>query len=109
MALCVHARLPRRSLLQVDIPLDRVIMGFFFSPDSKKLLCLVTEVGTKTRTIFGRDSAYIFLGFSLDELYTSHNNRLAETHKLRPTSKTPEILCNLHRTQRYRLPAALNF
>lgn len=31
---------------QVEIPLDRVIMGFFFSPDSKKLLCLVTEVST---------------------------------------------------------------
>lgn len=28
----------------MEIPLDRVIMAFFFSPDSTKLLCLATKV-----------------------------------------------------------------
>ena len=29
---------------QIEIPLDRVVMAFFFSPDSRKLLCLATKV-----------------------------------------------------------------
>ncbi|CAN0468884.1 unnamed protein product, partial [Ectocarpus sp. 8 AP-2014] len=32
------------TMEQVEIPLDRVIMAFFFSPDSTKLLCLATKV-----------------------------------------------------------------
>ncbi|CAM9742109.1 unnamed protein product [Ascophyllum nodosum] len=31
------------TMEQVEIPLDRVVMAFFFSPDSRKLLCLATK------------------------------------------------------------------
>ncbi|CAN0275425.1 unnamed protein product [Discosporangium mesarthrocarpum] len=48
---------------QLDVPLDRVIMGMFFSPDSKKLLFLVTKAKREELSV-SRSS--LKMGFHLE-------------------------------------------
>ncbi|CAM9555574.1 unnamed protein product, partial [Hapterophycus canaliculatus] len=77
------------TMEQVEIPLDRVIMAFFFSPDSTKLLCLATKM-SKSELAVARSS--MRLGFQLKFQWVIYDCETRDVQLLEEFSPRPFFL-----------------
>eukprot|EP00752_Nemacystus_decipiens_P007675 g6861.t2 len=77
------------TMEQVEIPLDRVIMAFFFSPDSTKLLCLATKM-SKSELAVARSS--MRLGFQLKFQWVIYDCETRNVQLLEEFSPRPFFL-----------------
>ncbi|CAM9274655.1 unnamed protein product [Ectocarpus sp. 6 AP-2014] len=77
------------TMEQVEMPLDRVIMAFFFSPDSTKLLCLATKM-SKSELAVARSS--MRLGFQLKFQWVIYDCETRDVQLLEEFSPRPFFL-----------------